>query len=279
MASGQAISCSWGHEIADLRRQNRKHHFAHTAESEAGPSHEIGSGELIFDQILLLTRGIRQERQGVAIWLSLLIALRYEPPLSGRRERVMSRIAGFVVLLLVLQPAGSRAAIMIDFDDLSPGVLSSGDVLKTVGGFTATVGPGQIGSVVNGGIGAPFSGNHISSVGGANNGRVDISFNTPITAISFDANYPSNVGHDFQVRAFIGGAWQDVIQVDDGPNTRSFVNVILPGLATALRFRDQDLKSVNIDNLSLSAVPEPTAFVIWSALSVTALALRRRRRR
>ena len=176
-----------------------------------------------------------------------------------------------LVFAFVTSAGVSQASIQIDFDDLALGVLNTGDLVKQVGSFEVRVG-NVAGTIANSpALTGGFSGKYLSSDGGSNSGRVDLLFNIPIIGtVSLDANYLPTAGLDFQVVDIRTGINLVVHTENDGPNTK-FISFELTEASTGLRFRDNNVKNVQIDNLSVSpVVPEPTTFIVWSLLGLTA---------
>ncbi len=183
-----------------------------------------------------------------------------------------------LVFAFVTSAGVSQASVQIDFDDLALGVLSPGDLLKQVGSFEVTVG-NPAGTIANSpALAGGFSGNYLSSDSGTNFGRVDLLFNIPIIGtVSLDANYLVTAGLDFQVVDIRSGPNLVVYDTNDGPNTK-FISFELTEASTGLRFRDNNVKPVQIDNLWVSqVVPEPTTFIVWSLLGLTASVISYRR--
>jgi len=175
--------------------------------------------------------------------------------------RLLSTIA--VLSIIAIQPATTSASIIIDFEGLDLGLLSRGDVLKSVGAFEATVG-NQIGTIKDDpvSIDGGFSGNYLSSEGGQAR-RVNIDFSPSISSFTVDANYQDNGSSDFRILAKIDGNFIDVLpEINDGPNTQNF-SVTLSGPASILGFRDNDLSPVQIDNLRVVPVPEPASLLMF----------------
>jgi len=188
-----------------------------------------------------------------------------------------------LVFVFVTSAGVSQASILIDFDDLALGELNPGDLVKKVGSFEVTVG-NPAGTIVNSPVlTGGFSGNYLSSDSGSNFGRVDLLFNIPIIGtVSFDANYAKTAGLDFQVVDIRTGTNEVVYSTNDagdGPITK-FISFELTEASTRLRFRDNNMNPVQIDNLSVSYVtPEPTTFIVWSLLGLTAGGISYRRNR
>ena len=192
-----------------------------------------------------------------------------------------------LVLAFVAMPSiGQATAIPIDFDTLALGNINTGAVVKQVGSFEVIIG-NETGDIANSPtIGGGFSGQYLSSDGaGVNFGRVDLHFSAPIVGlVTLDANYLRSAGVDFQVVDVLTGPNVVVHTEDDGPTTK-FISFMLINPSSTLRFRDANLKPIQIDNLtvntvnSVNPVPEPATILLLGSGMVGMGAVARRRSR
>lgn len=167
---------------------------------------------------------------------------------------------------------GQAMTVTIDFDSPAAalGVYDPGDAVVTVGGLQVSIAQGSVGNPRNGGtilnpgssIGGGFSGNYFSSASTSlnqNDGRLDLAFSIPIVGtVTLDANYLDTGAKDFRVIDLDTGT--EVHFETDGANTK-FISFVLATPTTTLRFRDSDIKSVEIDNLVVNTIPVPPA--VW----------------
>ncbi len=190
-----------------------------------------------------------------------------------------------LVLAFVAMPSISQAtAILIDFDDLALGNINTGAVVKQVGSFEVTIG-NETGKIVSDAaldIVGGFSGQYLSSDGGdVNFGRVDLHFSAPIVGlVTLDANYLASPGFDFQVVDVLTGTNVVVHTESDGPNTKS-ISFMLINPSSTLRFRDANLKPIQIDNVTVNTVnpvPEPSTMLLLGS-GLAGLGWYRRRRK
>ena len=179
---------------------------------------------------------------------------------------------GLFFVLAAMPGLGQAMTVLIDFDNplAATGDYDPGDNVVTVSGLTVSIAQGSVGNPRNGGtilnpgsaIGGGFSGNYFSSVStetGQNDGRLDLAFSIPIVGtVTLDANYLDTTAIDFQVIDLLTGT--QVHTETDGPNTK-FVSFTLTTPTTELRFRDSNIKSVEIDNLTVTTIPVPPA--VW----------------
>ncbi len=191
-----------------------------------------------------------------------------------------------LVLAFVAMPSiGQATAILIDFEAPIPlGEINTGAVVFQNGSYVVTIG-NETGSILNNPvIGGGFSGQYLSSDGAnVNFGRVDLLFSAPIIGlVTLDANYLASQNLDFQVVDILTGTNMVVHTENDGPITK-FISFMLINPSSTLRFRDANLKPIQIDNVTVNTVnpvPEPgTLLLIGSGLAGLGITTRRRNRK
>ncbi|MCO6047751.1 hypothetical protein NG895_27930 [Aeoliella sp. ICT_H6.2] len=178
--------------------------------------------------------------------------------------------------------SAAEASIKIDFESGPTGAVGGGSVVYNQGGFTVKVSNHE-GSIVNTDASLGLDNYYLSSVDPTNaNGNdysVSLNFSKPISGtVSFDAAYLDQNGLDFRVIDQVSG--DTVFSAFDGadPNPKA-ISFDLPQPTTSLIFRDNNVKTIAIDNLVVQPVPEVGSILVWSAVGcgIFGMVLRRRK--
>jgi hypothetical protein len=175
-----------------------------------------------------------------------------------------------LLLASVAMPGIGQAMTTIDFNDLAVGEYLPGDMLFDDGTLQVSIAVGSSGNprnggtIINGIVNGGFQLNYLSSVTEDttdNDGRVDLFFSIPIVGlVTLDASYVNTGANDFRVVDLDMDPVLVLHNETDGPNTK-FISFMITTPTQTLRFRDSDVASVAIDNLSVTLVPIPAA--VW----------------
>ncbi len=176
-----------------------------------------------------------------------------------------------LVVAIFLLPGIGQAMTLIDFNSTPEGAYDNGDVLFDDGSLQVSIAVGSVGNprnggtVINGIVGDPFSGSYLTSWGVDNDGRVDLFFSVPIVGlVTLDASYTDTGTFDFRVVDLETDPVTIVHNETDGPNTKS-ISFMLTTPTQTLRFRDSNVASIAIDNLSVTLVPIPAAAWLFAS--------------
>ncbi len=206
--------------------------------------------------------------------------------LKIRRDKSMKKLVLLAVMVLVVGFAGMATAdVTFNFD---PPALPDNSNAATI----ATYMTGLFGSPVSvAGHDGPVSETGIGSLlGGTNDGYIEsesdslfggehqirLNFGSPITSVSFDyGQYLDEFRADYSTNG--GSTWVNFYSNGYAFLHTDHVVFDLPDNTNALRFHDDAIGEVGIDNLVVGRVPEPATMLLLGAGLIGLVGYGRRR--